>query len=231
MRRPLPTPEPPAEIAAVDGLAYSLWRPAGEPWASILVLPGAGSHKESHHDFARLVRDSGAAALCADLRGHGASDGALDARVLDDIATLAGVLPEAPRVLRGSSMGGALAILGAERAGAAAVIAICPASAEGLRRGLLAGRFEFRADTPSLEAFLAEHEVVPAAADLRVPLLLMHAEGDESVPVEHSREIARVAPESKLIAVPGGHHSSVQHDPELQGEALRWLRRRLARAA
>jgi hypothetical protein len=27
--------------------------------------------------------------------------------------------------------------------------------------------------------------------------------------------------------VPGGHHRSVQHDPELHGVALRWLRRAL----
>ena len=242
MRRPLPTPEPPAEIGTVDGLAYSLWLPDGEPWAGVLILPGAGSHKESHHDYARLLRDSGAAAVCADLRGHGASEGALDAGVLDDVRTLGGLLPAGrPRALRGSSMGGALAILAAARstltlpgnhnldlaAAFAAVVAICPATAEGLRRGLRAGRFEFRADVPSLEAFLAEHDVAEAAATLAVPLLLLHAEGDESVPVEHSRELARRAPDARLIAVPGGHHRSVQHDPELQGESIRWLRRRL----
>jgi uncharacterized protein len=230
MRRPLPTPEPPAEIASVDGLAYSLWLPAGDPWAGVVVLPGAGSHKESHHDYARLLRDSGAAALCADLRGHGASDGALDARVLEDVATLSGLLPAgAPRALRGSSMGGALAILAAaahpERF--AAVVAICPASADGLARGLRAGRFEFRADARSLEAFLLEHDVATAAERLEVPLLLLHAEGDESVPVAHSRELAARAPDARLIALPGGHHRSVQHDPELQAETVRWLRRRL----
>jgi alpha-beta hydrolase superfamily lysophospholipase len=228
MRRPLPTPEPPADAGTVDGLAYSRWLPEGPPWAGVLVIAGAGSHKESHHDFARVVRDSGAAAVCADLRGHGDSEGDLDGRVLDDVATLAGLLPEgAPRVLRGSSMGGALAILAAGHAHAAAVIAICPAPAEGLRRGLLSGRLDFRADTRSLDAFLLEHDVAAATERLHVPLLLMHAEGDETVPVDYSRELARVAPDAKLIAVPGGHHSSVQHDAELQGESLRWLRRRL----
>lgn len=28
--------------------------------------------------------------------------------------------------------------------------------------------------------------------------------------------------------MPGGHHRSIQHDPELQGVALRWLERALA---
>ena len=32
----------------------------------------------------------------------------------------------------------------------------------------------------------------------------------------------------KLIVAPGGAHQTVQHDPELQGMALRWLERELA---
>jgi pimeloyl-ACP methyl ester carboxylesterase len=45
------------------------------------------------------------------------------------------------------------------------------------------------------------------------------------VPVAHSRELARIAPNAELVVVPGGHHRSVQHDAELQGHALRWLRK------
>jgi pimeloyl-ACP methyl ester carboxylesterase len=232
MRRRLPTPEPPAEIGIRDGLAFSRWLPAGEPWAGLLVLHGADSCKENHHDMARAARAADMAAVCGDLRGHGASVGDLDARVLDDVATLAGLLPDGlPRGVRGSSMGGALAILAAAAYPAlfGAVVTVCPASADGLLRGLRTGRFGFRANAPSLEAFLLEHDVSEAAARLEVPLLLLHAEGDERVPVEHSRELARRAPDARLIAVPGGHHGSVQHDAELQGEAVRWLRRRLAR--
>jgi hypothetical protein len=51
------------------------------------------------------------------------------------------------------------------------------------------------------------------------------------VPVQHSRELAErmTARESRLITVPGGHHRSVQHDPELRAVTLRWLERALAR--
>jgi pimeloyl-ACP methyl ester carboxylesterase len=121
-------------------------------------------------------------------------------------------------------MGGYLAILAAERLGARAVVAICPASAEALLDGLRDGDFDFDADRPSLEAFLAAHPLEPPD----VPLLLLHAEGDERVPVAHSRELAERAPQPKLVIVPGGHHRSVQHDAELQQLALRWLRRALA---
>ncbi len=207
----------------LDGLAYTLWRPDEEPWGGLVVIHGASSRKENHHDFARAARDAGLMVVVPDLRGHGESEGALDGRVLDDLAEVAELVPE-PRALRGSSMGGYLAITAAERVEAQAVIAICPASHEQLLRGLGEEEFEFAADRPSLEAFLAEHPLDPPD----IPLLLLHAEGDERVPVEHSRALAARAPQAKLVIVPGGHHRSVQHDAELQGVALRWLRQALA---
>ena len=62
--------------------------------------------------------------------------------------------------------------------------------------------------------------------------MLLHADGDESVPVAHSRELhERSAAELKrLIVLPGGHHRSVQHDAELQGESLRFIHRAFAAA-
>jgi uncharacterized protein len=220
------TPAPPAELGKTDGLAYSLWLPEGAPWAGLVILHGAGSSKESHHDFARAARAAGLAAVCFDQRGHGETGGAMDGRVLDDVATVAALLGDLPLALRGSSMGGYLAILAAERLAARAVVAICPASGEGLARGLRNREFEFEADVGSLEAFLTEHPL--DVAHLEAPLLLVHAEGDERVPVAHSRELARVAPRADLLVVQGGHHRSVQHDAELQGHALRWLRRVIA---
>ena len=217
------TPAPPAELGKVDGLAYTLWLPEGDPWAGLVILHGAGSSKESHHDFARAARSAGLAAVCFDQRGHGESDGAMDGRVLDDVATIAALLGDLPLAVRGSSMGGYLAILAAGRLGARAAIAICPASADGLARGLRNREFAFAADADSLAAFLAEHPL--DVAHLDTPLLLLHAEGDERVPVAHSRDLARRARHAELVVVPGGHHRSVQHDAELQGHALRWLRK------
>lgn len=208
----------------------------GPPRAGVVILHGAGSCKESHHDFARTCVASGLAAIAFDQRGHGESSGPMDDRLLEDVAGMAALLrlcveaPDLPLALRGSSMGGYLAILAAPAAAAGAVVAICPASAEGLRRGLVAGRLDFDADRPALEKFLAEHELEPAVEAMTVPLLLLHAEGDERVPVEHSRELAQHAhvPESRLITVPGGHHRSVQQDPELRAVSLRWIERVLS---
>ncbi len=225
------TLEPPAAIATVDGLAYSLWLPDAEPRAGIVILHGAGSCKESHHDFARACRAAGFAAVAFDQRGHGASAGKLDGRALEDVATVAAVLPPGARVLRGSSMGGYLAICAAPLLDAAAVVAICPAGAEHLLRALRAGRFEFPADRAGLAALIESLDPLAIVPRLGARLLLLHAAGDEQIPVEHSRALHAAAPGSRLIVPPGGHHRSVQHDAELQGEALRFVDRALARRA
>lgn len=211
-----------------DGLAYSLWLPAGEPRGGVVIVPGAGSTKESHHDFARGARMAGFAAVAFDQRGHGASEGALNSRIVADVRTIAAVLPPGPLALRGSSMGGYVAIVAAAAAGAAAVVAICPAGAEHLLRGLHGSESPaYEADRPALEGFLTEHDAGAAVEQLAVPLLLLHADGDEQIPVAHSRELYARArgPGSKLVVLPGGHHRSVQHDPELQGLALRFIGR------
>ncbi len=228
----------PREIAVHDGLSYSLWLPSTQAPGGVVVLHGAGSCKENHHDFARAALGAGLAAIAFDQRGHGESEGPMDGRPIEDIVAMADLLrshlggdPDAPIALRGSSMGGYLALVSASAARASAVVAICPASAEGLQRGLTEGRFTFAADVPALHAFLAAHDPRTAIAALEVPVLLLHAEGDERVPVEHSRELAGLtrSPRSRLIAVPGGHHRSVQHDPDLQAVSVRFLVRAVER--
>src|SRR4051812_19821438 len=180
-RRRLPTPAPPAERGVHRGLAFTLWRPDAPAWGGMVVIHGAGSCKENHHDMARAARAAGMAAVCFDLRGHGETGGRLDGRALDDVAAMAELLPR-PVALRGSSMGGFVAIAAAERAGAAAVVAVCPASGALLRQGLRSGSLEFPVDLPAAEALLAEHDSGLVVERSEIPLLLLHAQGDERVP-------------------------------------------------
>ena len=215
-----------------DGLAYSLWLPPVPPPGGVVTLHGAGSCKENHHDFARAALGAGFAAIAFDQRGHGDSDGPMDGRALDDVVSMAALLrarlggdAAPPIALRGSSMGGYLALVSAAAVSAAAVVAICPASGELLRRGLTEERFTFEADRLVLDRLLAEHDVDAAVRELEVPVLLLHAEGDERVPVEHSGELAALfrSPRSRLITLPGGHHQSIQHDAEMQAVSLRFI--------
>jgi pimeloyl-ACP methyl ester carboxylesterase len=219
------SPEPP-RLGTLDGLAYALFEPSGPPAGGVVILHGADSAKESHYDFARLLRSMGIAAVAFDQRGHGESTGALGAGALDDVARIRELLPAGrPVALRGSSMGGWMAIAAAERAGAAAVVAICPATSAGLAGGVRTGRFAFAADAGAFCALAESVDLEERAARLGERLLLLHAEGDEVVPVEHSRRLHAAAPGSRLVVTPGGHHRSIQHDPELQAFAARWLAR------
>jgi pimeloyl-ACP methyl ester carboxylesterase len=218
----------PPEIGERDGLAYARFSPARTPTARVVVLHGAGSAKESHYAWGRLCRAHGYAAVCFDMRGHGESSGALDDRALEDIAVMADVAGRStvPLVLRGSSMGGWMALAAGARLGAAAVVAICPAPGEGLVRALRAGTLpDFAVDVPAVARLVATVSEERAAATLGARLLLQHAAGDETVPVEVSRALHAAAPGSRYIEVPGGHHRSIQHDGELQAEALRFIDR------
>lgn len=127
--------------------------------------------------------------------------------------------------LRGSSMGGYVALQAAARDGADAVVAVCPAGAQHLLLGLRRDEFGFDADTPALERFLGDHNLVEAVGRLECALLLMHAEGDEHIPVEHSGELHAAARmrRKRLLTIPGGDHRSVQHDAELQADSLRFV--------
>jgi pimeloyl-ACP methyl ester carboxylesterase len=223
--------DPPVETGELDGLAWARFAPARSeshlPTSGVVLLHGADSRKESHFDFARACAGGGLAVLAFDARGHGESPGPLDGRTIDDVARMADLLRERAGIdkvgLRGSSMGGYLALVAAAEARAAAVVAICPASAVGLSVGVRAQRFGFAVDRDAVVALLGAHDETEAARTLEVPLLLLHAEGDEVVPVELSRALHEAAPASKLVVGPGGHHRSIQHDAELQGVAVRWL--------
>ncbi len=231
-----PEPSRPA-LGVRDGLSYALFLPEERPTVGVVVLHGAGSAKESHFGFARAAQTLGMAALCFDMRGHGRSEGRFGPTAFADVLIMADVLREhAPAIaLRGSSMGGFCAIQAAAiDPSTAAVVAICPAPEDFLLRGLRDGRFEFEVDERPTEMWLETLSTRRAVASLagRTALLLLHAKGDEQVPYAVSEELHGHAGEPKrLLLLPGGHHRSVQHDPELQEVSLRFIARAVARRA
>lgn len=202
----------------------------------MVIVHGAGSSKESHADFGRSCAAHGWAAVAYDQRGHGDGDELMTPAALSDIGRMAALLGarkgvDSKRIcVRGSSLGGYLAIhAAATDPQVAGAIAICPASEDGLRRGLRDGSLTMRADVEAMDAWFAEHDLREAAADVAPkPLILLHAKGDDRVPYAWSEQLAARAGEpSRLILLPGGHHRSAQHDPELQALSLRWLGRAL----
>jgi fermentation-respiration switch protein FrsA (DUF1100 family) len=237
MRHPTP---PPPELGSLDGLAYALFLPDGEPDVGVVILHGAGSAKESHFDFARGCRADGMAALAYDARGHGRSEGSFGPGVFEDALAMAELLhSHAPTVaFRGSSMGAFQAIhAGArapERMAVCAVVAICPAPEAGLLRLLRSGqRPEFECDAEACRPWLESLDIFEAAGKLGpgTALLLMHARGDEQVPYTVSEQVYESAREPRrLLLMPNGHHRSVQHDDELQAVSRKFIREAAPRA-
>jgi alpha-beta hydrolase superfamily lysophospholipase len=216
-----------------------LWVPESRPpWRGMLIIHGAGSRKENHGDFARACAASGWAAIAYDQRGHGEAEDAMSPEALTDVGRMARLLAgidgvdESRICVRGSSMGGFMAIQAAATSdGIAGAIAICPAGAQHLTRGLESRDLEMRIDetgASALAAWLAEHDLREAVELMdSKPLLLIHARGDDQIPADWSEELhARASEPRKLILLPGGHHRSAQHDAELHGIALRWMERR-----
>lgn len=226
--------EGPTETGRHDGLAWVRFAPdpavVAPARVGVVVLHGAASSKDSHWDYLRVCAAHGIDALAFDARGHGESDGPFDGRALDDVARMADLLRTRTGVtqvaLRGASMGGYFALAAAPEARAGAVVSICPASAAGLSTGIRARSFPFESDRDSAVALFRDHDEFDAIRALEaasIPTMLLHAEGDEVVPVQHTIDLAAAAPSAKLVVVPGGHHRSVAHDEELQAATIRFL--------
>jgi fermentation-respiration switch protein FrsA (DUF1100 family) len=57
----------------------------------------------------------------------------------------------------------------------------------------------------TLDAIAARNRITEVSA----PVMLVHGDDDEVVPVDDSRELADLHPASQLIVVPGGTHSDL----------------------
>jgi pimeloyl-ACP methyl ester carboxylesterase len=192
--------------------------PPGSP--AVLIVPGYGSRKENHRDFGEALQAAGMGATAVDLRGHGETGGALDGGVLDDVAWCLDALAaagHAPLGIRGSSMGGMLALHAAARdPRVRAVVAICPARPE-----RLADRIG--ADWPRALP------LAPAVARADgVARGYWHATGDEAVPWGATFALAGITPQPMRLRIAlGGGHNTLQHDPAVIAETVAFLRAHL----
>ncbi len=194
---------------------------AGPDVPAVVVLHGFGSARANHSDYARRLAAAGLSALTLDLRGHGESEGAMDAGMVDDVVVALDWLADrgaGPLGIRGSSLGGFLALHAATRhPGVRAVAALCPAHQDGLaeRRGL-----------PWARA-MPLHEAV--ARDDGIARGYWHATGDELVAWTWSQTLCGLSPHPRHLRIAmGGHHTSLQHDPTVQAETISFLARHLA---
>lgn len=233
-------------------IASTLYLPAGAhhrepPRPALIVGHGAGSRRQRHDSFCRTACVEGLVVLAIDFRGHGESSGRLDGPAEEDILAAVMLLRSHPLVdgcrigYRGSSMGGYYGLLAAAAGGPAAAALICPASEEVLLDGIaragtpeeeftLSDRgLELRLDVEGMRAHLETHSSLEAARRVSCPVLLLHARGDDVVPLAHTLHLAEALDGPvDLSIVPEGDHSSIQGSPHMHEFVTGWLLKALA---
>jgi uncharacterized protein len=217
----------------------------GEWSPGIIVCHGFGSRKEEHADFGEMAVEQGFVALILDLRGHGESGGEVDANIFNDVAAALQYLQSRPEVnptsiaIRGSSLGGWLAIhTAAHLKDVSPVVVYAPANEGGLtilmeevalvQRGHsspIVPDNPPRVNVNSMIHLLYRLDTVKSARRIYPrPLLIVHCEGDATVPSHVSEHIYSSLAEPKTLwLLPGGDHRFAQHDPETNARVLEWL--------
>ena len=240
-----------------DSVRLEGWLLPGESGApSIVFVHGLGSTRSGDHalELARLLQGRGYNALLFDLRAHGSSGGERVAAGLHEKSDVLGAIDylrsrglSRPVGLLGFSYGAATALLAA--ADEPAVQAVVADSPFARATDLIAQETARKTPVPEwlAPAFLPGagalallfhgidlRDSAPdrAAGRLTYPVLVIHGEADERIPVEHGRRVYESAPAgSELWLVPdAGHVEAYELQPrEYERRLLAYLESRLGR--
>lgn len=196
-------------VRTADGVRLHGWLiPNIESPATLLFFHGNAGNISHRLDNLKRLFDAGLQVFIFDYRGFGRSEGEpsergtyQDARaVWQWLATEVG----GPIVLFGRSLGGAVATWLAvqEDVEAAGLV---------LENTFTRGRDIAQLLVPAPIALYLLPDFYPTVdriRRLRAPLLVIHGDQDELIPVEHAYRLYEAAPEPKsLYIVPGGHHN------------------------
>lgn len=183
---------------------------------TILYFHGNGEIVSDHDDIAPLYHETGANLLVVDFRGYGASSGSPTfAALVDDVPAIVAafhrLLDEsghrAARFIMGRSLGSHPALeIAANHAERFSGLVI-ESGAANLRRlltmlGLSPG------EGPG-QALVEAHE--RKIRSIQLPVLILHGEYDELIPVEHAAELYDLldATDRTLEVIPGAGHNDI----------------------
>ncbi|WP_233004309.1 alpha/beta hydrolase [Exiguobacterium aurantiacum] len=215
-------------IEAEDGHdLYGWWIPHPTPRATIVFAHGYGKNREqSDLPLKELIpefHEQGYQFLTFDFRGSGISEGdrvTVGAKEQADLASAIAYAKErsdGPIVLYGVSMGAATALSAADETDVAAVIADSPFSD---LRGYLETNLPVWSDLPNFPFTPVIMTVTPwftgldadvvkpidDIAQIEAPVLLIHSEGDEAIPVSESEQLAEAGEEVELWVTENDGH-------------------------
>jgi len=180
-----------------------------DPRGVVFFLHGNAGNLQSWFVNADFYRRANYDLVMLDYRGFGKSTGRIDGEAQLHADVMAVWSQVAPRyagrrvVLYGRSLGSGLAARLATQVRADLTMLVSPyASMVALAR----------LHYPWVPAALLRYPLRTdeAVARLRSPVLLLHGERDDLIPVDHSRELAALARQARVVVVPGAGHGDLQ---------------------
>ncbi|ERG66928.1 MAG: alpha/beta fold hydrolase [Exiguobacterium chiriqhucha] len=219
---------------------YGWWIPHPTPRATIVFAHGYGKNREqSDLPLKELIpefHEQGYQFLTFDFRGSGISEGdrvTVGAKEQSDLAAAIAYAKErsdGPIVLYGVSMGAATALATADETDVAAVIADSPFSD---LRGYLETNLPVWSDLPNFPFTPVIMTVTPwftgldadvvkpidDMAQIEAPVLLIHSQGDDAIPVSESEQLAKAGEDVELWVTENDGH--VQSHRSFQTEYRR----------
>jgi fermentation-respiration switch protein FrsA (DUF1100 family) len=222
-RKLLATPQTPYEDVGVeteDGeRLHAWWIPAAQsPIGHVLFCHGNGGNVGDRVLHAALLHRAGLDVLLFDYRGYGHSTGRAseEGTYRDARAARASLLDrpgvDAGRVLYvGESLGGAVAVALAHEAPPAGVVLVSTFTSV---RDIARRHYPFVPAAAVPDAYPSLRLV----GELRAPLLVLHGDRDDLVPLMYGQELYDAAPEPKRMHVLAG----VGHNDLVDGAGPEW---------
>lgn len=219
-----------------EGFVLRGWLYRSHRDAAPYVLFFYGSNEDLAHEAARLawLRDSfHVNALCFDYPGYGFSGGSVDIGAIRSAAlqefdyTRSHLAMRAPIVPYGWSIGTGMALYVAGRRTVAGLILQAPPSSAAAIE-----RWSSRHDLPwfahgivKIKADSSVRNLYEGAAAIRridCPLLVVHGQLDDVVPIAQGREVFNASPaaQKQFVEVPGAHHNDLRYTAPPAADAV-----------
>lgn len=214
---PTPSGSVDMDVRVGDGVHVAArFHPSDPVLPTVLHFHGNGEIVADYDDLAGVFHEIGASLVCADFRGYGRSTGTPSVRALvgDAHAVLDAVLSmlaerghTGPLVVMGRSLGSAPAIEIASARGDCVAGAIVES---GFAQAVPLLEF-LGVDVRSLGLDLNGRDNKDKMERVRIPVLFLHAEYDNIVPLWHAQRNYEHAasPDKRLVIIPGADHNTI----------------------
>jgi uncharacterized protein len=198
----------PVELRTADGLALLAWYKPGDP--TLVLLHGNGGHI-GHRGFkVRPWLDAGVGVLLVEWRGYGGNAGKpgeagflADGRAALDFLASRGVAPDRT-VLYGESLGTGIAVMLAAERPVGAVVLEAPYDSVA---ALASAHYPF---LPVNLLIRDRYDAALAAPKIKAPVLVIHGEADDIIPVRFGRVLYDALPQPKqLRLIPRAGHNDL----------------------